>query len=297
MRFRLTVATVVLSTLGLTGAVLAQAARPAAAQPAARAGAPALSDAAMRGDKLYNDLGCVACHGVAAQGGTNNAPDLTKSTLAQTSDGGMTLQAFLNVGRPDRGMPAFPGLTVQQTSDLSDRLRAFAAAQAAQAARSGGALPAALAGQNLSILVGDPNYGKKFFNGPVGKCSTCHAVQDGQQSSAANLAHIGSKYKTDKDLQAHWLLPREQAWSPRDDDSVTAVATYADGHKVSGILTSASDFKLVIRDAAGTKTTIPIVNGEPKVTLVDKLQAHLDLFPKYQDNDMHNITAYLATLK
>jgi cytochrome c oxidase cbb3-type subunit 3 len=295
MRFGLTAATVMLSTLGLTGVVLAQAARPAA-QPAASAVAP-VSEAVARGDKLYTDLGCVACHGVAGQGGTNNAPDLTKSALAQISDGGMTLNAFLNVGRPERGMPPFPGLTTQQTSDLSDKLHAFAAAQAAQAARTGGGLPAALAGTTLSILVGDPSYGRTFFNGPVGKCSTCHAVQEGQQSRAANLAHIASKSKTEKDLQAHWLLPREQAWSPRDDNTVTAVATYADGRTVSGVLTSVSDFKLVIRDAGGAKTTIPIVKGDPKVKLVDKLQPHIDLLPTYQDNDIHNVTAYLATLK
>jgi cytochrome c oxidase cbb3-type subunit 3 len=278
---------VVLSTFALAGAVMAQA--PAPATP--------VSASVARGEALYNQLGCVACHGVAGQGGTNNAPDLGRSTLAQISDGGMTLQAFLNVGRPERGMPASPGLTTAQASDLSDRLRAFAAAQAAQAARTGGGLPAALDGTTLSILVGDPNHGRTFFNGPVGKCATCHAVRENQPSPAANLAHIAAKYKTDKDLQAHWLLPRDQAWSPRDDNTVTAVASYADGHSVSGTLTSVSDFKLVIRDAAGARTTIPIVKGEPKVRLVDRLQPHLDLFRSYQDNDIHNVTAYLATLK
>ena len=299
MRVGLTAWAVVLSTLALAGAVLAQAPRPAA-QPTAQTpqGATAPASASVtRGEGLYNQLGCVACHGVAGQGGTNNAPDLGRSTLAQISDGGLTLQAFLNVGRPDRGMPAAPGLTTQQASDLSDRLHAFAAAQAAEAARTSGGPPAALAGLTLSILVGDPNYGRAFFNGPVGKCAACHAAQDNQPSRAANLAHIAAKFKTEKDLQARWLLPREQAWSPRDDSSVTAVATYADGHTVSGTLTSVSDFKLVLRDVGGARTTLPIVKGEPKVKLVDKLQAHLDLLRTYQDNDIHNVTAYLATLK
>ncbi len=35
----------------------------------------------------------------------------------------------------------------------------------------------------------------------------------------------------------------------------------------------------------------------PKVVVTDPLQAHFDLLPKWTDTDMHNMTAYLATLK
>ncbi|MDB5439572.1 MAG: cytochrome c, mono- and diheme variant family, partial [Caulobacteraceae bacterium] len=115
---------------------------------------------------------------------------------------------------------------------------------------------------------------------------------------AANLAHIGSKFKTEKELQQNMLLPgRDSYWDPRDDKNVTAIATYANGRQVKGYLTSVSDFKLVIRDDAGKSTSIPLNNGEPKVRLVDKLQAHRDLLTLYQDDDMHNLTAYLASLK
>ena len=35
----------------------------------------------------------------------------------------------------------------------------------------------------------------------------------------------------------------------------------------------------------------------PKVDLDDPLKAHYDMLPKYTDADMHNLTAYLVTLK
>jgi cytochrome c oxidase cbb3-type subunit 3 len=39
-------------------------------------------------------------------------------------------------------------------------------------------------------------------------------------------------------------------------------------------------------------------NGDtPKVVVVDPLQAHVDLLPKWTDADMHDMTAYLASLK
>ena len=39
-------------------------------------------------------------------------------------------------------------------------------------------------------------------------------------------------------------------------------------------------------------------NGDvPKVVVTDPLQAHLDRLKKWTDADMHNMTAYLASLK
>ncbi len=290
MRFGVAAAAVLLSTVAASGAALAQQATPPAAAAIAR------------GDALFKSLNCSICHGVLGTGGTNNASDLTRSRLAQTPDDGRTLHAFLLVGRPELSMPAVPGLTLAQAADLSAKIRSLAAPPPAPAGAGGAAaartpLPAALAGQDLSIVVGDPKHGKAFFNGPVAKCSSCHAVENGKTSPAANLAHIATKYKAEKELQNTWILPRIASWSPRKDNNVTATAVFADGRKVSGFLTSVSDFKLVIRDAAGAPTTIPRAKGEPKVELVDRLQGHLDLLQTYQDNDIHNITAYLATLK
>ena len=58
-----------------------------------------------------------------------------------------------------------------------------------------------------------------------------------------------------------------------------------------------SDFKVIIRDQAGQETTLTRSKGEPSVALTDRLQHHLDLLEVYRDVDIHNLTAYLATLK
>ena len=122
-------------------------------------------------------------------------------------------------------------------------------------------------------------------------------MQAGAASPAANLAQIATKYPDPKALQNAMLINRGLNWSPRTNKDVTATITYANGRTVKGYLTSVSDFKVVIRDEDGRETELPRKDGEPKVVLTDRLQHHLDLLARYQDNDMHNLTAYLATLK
>jgi len=277
----------------------------AALAPSPPDGPPPDPAAVARGTALYETtLNCAACHGVTGRGGPGNAPDVTKSALAMQPDNGRALAAFLRVGRVDKGMPPVSALTAAQAADLSAKLRSlgFAAAQAPGAQRGGGrgarpGLPAALAGQQLSIVVGDPALGKTFFNGPIGRCSSCHAVVDGQPSAAENLAHIGSKYPDPKALQNNMALNRDAGWSPRMDKNVTATITYRDGRTLKGYLSSVSDFKVVIRDDKGSETVVARADGEPRVVLTDRLQHHLDLLAKYSDNDIHNLTAYLVTLK
>jgi cytochrome c oxidase cbb3-type subunit III len=277
-------------------------------QPAGPTPDPA---AIARGTVLYEvTLNCAACHGLSGRGGPNNTPDLTASALAIQADGGRGLAAFLQVGRPERGMPPVPvPLTESQAADLSAKLRSFAATEANLSPRdrrgipaAGGradatALPPALTGQDLSILIGDPKLGKRFFNGSVGRCSSCHSVVDRQTSSAANLAHIATKYPDAKALQNAMLLNRGLYWSPRTSKDIQATITYTNGRTLKGYLTSVSDFKVVIRDETGSEVETARQDGEPKVTLSDRLQHHLDLLERYHDNDIHNLTAYLATLR
>lgn len=275
----------------------------AALAPSPPDGPPPDPSAVARGTALYETaLNCAACHGVTGRGGPGNAPDVTKSAVAMQPDNGRALAAFLRVGRVDKGMPAVPALTKARAADLSAKLRSlgFAAAQGGQRGSGRGARPgwpAALTGQQLSIVVGDPALGTTFFNGPIGRCSSCHSVVDGQPSAAANLAHIASKYPEPKMLQNMMLLNRDSGWSPRTGKDVTATITYQDGRTLKGYLSSVSDFKVVIHDDSGTETVVARANGDPQVVLTDRLQHHLDLLQKYSDNDIHNLTAYLVTLK
>lgn len=243
--------------------------------------------AQMRGDALYQQM-CAACHGLGGEGGPGGAANLVRSTIAQTNDAGVALGGFLAVGRPDKGMPPFP-LSQQQNADLAAALRALGTTSTASADAPRDTADV--------VLVGDIAAGRAYFNGPVGQCSSCHSVTDGETSAASNLSRIGAKYPDPKTLQNNMVLNRTFFWSPTQSNDITATVVWADGREVSGLLSSVSDFRVVVRDASGVETVIERRNGEPRVTLVDRMQHHLDMLRVYRDSDMHDLTAYLWTLR
>jgi cytochrome c oxidase cbb3-type subunit III len=255
----------------------------AAAVVQAPAGPPPTAELAAKGAELYRSS-CATCHGASAGGGPGGAPNLSASAIAMANDGGAQLAAFLVMGRPERGMPARP-VTEEEALFLSAKLRSFGFKSTTEAA-------------NERVLVGDASAGKAFFDGDIGRCHHCHAVNADTQRSAADLSAIGAKYPDPKALQNAMVLPgRRWYWSPANSRDVTATLRFRDGRKVFGYLSSVSDFKVVIRDDAGQEQSFPRADGEPRVELQDRLQAHLDLLRRYKDNDIHDLTAYLATLR
>ena len=116
---------------------------------------------------------CGFCHGPDARG-TGAGPDLGRSLLILSDEKGQQLGQFLQTGRPDRGMPAFPNLTEQQITDIAT----FLHSQVQAARRRNATMP--------NIVVGDAKAGEAYFNGS-GKCSNCHSI-------SGNLKNIGSKY-------------------------------------------------------------------------------------------------------
>lgn len=243
------------------------------------------ADAEDAGAALYQQM-CGACHGAAGGGGPGGAINLSRSSIAMTPDQGQALQAFLASGRPESGMPPF-AVSAGQAAQLSRVIRSFARPDR----------PAQSGTDDATVLVGDAAVGREFFNGPVGGCSSCHAVTEGEASSATNLAHVATRYDSVMDLQNAMVLNRSFFWSPALNRDVTARITYADGREFSGYLTSVSDFKIIIRDEQNREIVIERANGEPNVVLVDRMQHHLDLLEVYRDEDMHNLTAYLATMQ
>ncbi len=168
-------------------------------------------------------------------------------------------------------------------------LVALAAAAAAQA----GAPPARLE-TGTAILVGNAQAGAAFFNGGGG-CNACHSV-------TGDLAHIGSKYAP-RELQGHLVLPRGIGGYPASngpspgDAPRTATITLASGEVVSGTVLYVSDYAITVVDAAGVRHSFARNGDVPKVKITDPLQAHLDLLSKLTDQEMHDLTAYLETLK
>lgn len=226
-----------------------------------------------RGTQIYRPT-CGFCHGVDARGA--QAPDLAKSLEVLNDTNGKELGEFLKVGRPDKGMPAFTSFTTDQIADLA----AFLHSVTADARKR---LPM----DNNAIVVGDAKAGEVYFNG-AGKCSGCH-------SSTGDLKGIGSKYDA-ATLQDHFINPRGgRGGGPMPAARVKV--TLPSGESVSGKLIAVTDFYVTLQDDSGARRTFSRDNDVPKVEINDPIQAHLDMFLKWTDDNMHNVTAYLVTLK
>jgi mono/diheme cytochrome c family protein len=236
-----------------------------------------------RGQKLLVDQ-CGFCHGANARGGSGG-PDLTRSALVQTDEDGKQLGEFLAVGRPDRGMPKFD-LSGSQASDVA------AVLHAAIYLNSNRRLY-----KILDIVVGDAKSGQAYFNG-AGRCSSCH-------SPTGDLKGVGVKYEP-ATLQGRLLLPRGRdraSGAPSvplyaDPTGLKVTVTLPSGEAVTGGLVKLTDFEVTSFDAASGHTRSWLRTGDiPRVVVTDPLQAHLDHLTKWTDADMHNMTAYLASLK
>ena len=79
--------------------------------------------------------------------------------------------------------------------------------------------------------------------------------------------------------------------------ATTVTVTTADSKTVSGTLERIDDFNVALRDEAGDYHSFDLSGGKLKVEVHDPLRAHIDLLRKYTDADIHNVTAYLETLK
>lgn len=69
------------------------------------------------------------------------------------------------------------------------------------------------------------------------------------------------------------------------------------GKKIKGKLVEIDDFALVMIDEAGDRRTFQRVGDIPRIQVDNPLQAHLDSVRSWEDRDLHDLTAYLATLK
>ena len=224
---------------------------------------PADPEAAARGQKVYAQA-CAFCHGPNATGA--EGPDLLRSALVLHDDKGEKIGPFLRQGRPDKGMPAFANMEESQAHDVAEflHMRVEAAAN-----RFGYKL------QN--VVTGDAKAGEAYFNS---QCKTCH-------SPTGDLAHVG---KTDPaDLQTRFLYP------DRANQKLPVTVTLPSGETVTGTLKRLDDFDVSLIDAAGEYRAFS--RESVKVAIKDPLEGHRQLLAKYSDADMHNILAYLVTLK
>ena len=236
-----------------------------------------------RGQRMFVAQ-CGFCHGSNATGG-QSGPDLIRSVLVMGDENGKQLGEFLKAGRPDKGMPKFD-MNQEQARDIATFLHQRITA----AANRGGY-------KILNILVGDAKAGEAFFNG-AGKCNTCH-------SPTGDLQGIGAKYDP-VTLQGRIVMPRGRGGRGRGRGAgegqalrsfPTVTVTLPSGQSFTGLMLRVTDFDVVLRDDSGTLRSFTRDDDTPKVEVKDPLQAHVDMLAKWKDSDLHNMTAYLVTLK
>jgi cytochrome c oxidase cbb3-type subunit 3 len=137
----------------------------------------------------------------------------------------------------------------------------------------------------ISVVVGDAKVGEAYFQT---KCASCHSV-------AGDLKGFGSKFPDPRTMQQNWLMPAAR----RGDSSVstTVAVTLASGQKVEGRLVRIDDFEVTLATPDRLPRTFRRDGDTPKVEVHDPLQPHKDLLTIYTDKNIHDLTAFLVTLK
>jgi cytochrome c oxidase cbb3-type subunit III len=225
--------------------------------------------AAERGKKQFAQS-CGFCHGPDATGA--RGPDLVRSAMLAHDVNGNLIGEVIKNGRPDKGMPPLPA-TEDQIADIA----AFLHARAKEALQSSG-VPAQYPVEKL--LTGNLEKGKAFFEG-AGGCKNCH-------SPTGDLAGVAKKYSS-IELEANMLYP--------DFKPPTATITLPTGEKISGVVSHIDDFVVSIRVGDKSGWNRAFARDAVKVELIDPATAHRELLPKLSQDDMHNLYAYISSLK
>ena len=234
--------------------------------------------AAARGKTTYS-ADCASCHGPLARG-TANAPDLVRSIVILHDRYGDAIGPYLQHSHPASSGTTVASLTANQIRDLSH----FLHQQIEDTLRSGPYTKV------LNVLTGNAQEGAVYFNG-AGGCTSCH-------SATGDLAGIASKYDPPT-LQQRMLFPRNAAPGRRSmtaQKPTTVTVTSDNGESVTGTLVSMDDFNVALRDASGNYHSWLRTPGL-KVDRHDPYAAHEELLDKITDADIHNLVAYLETLK
>ncbi|MGI4756818.1 MAG: c-type cytochrome [Janthinobacterium lividum] len=224
-----------------------------------------------RGAKLYATQ-CARCHGDDARG-TPTGPDMTRSEAVlhdrRESLHGKELGPLLQT---------LPGHNFKYNDAQLNDLSQFLTATINKILRSG------YNDQPTNLLSGDAKAGEAYFNG-AGTCSQCH-------SPTGNLKGVASKY-TVAALQQKWIFPGGGFRAPVRQQVTVKLAN---GKSFTGDVIRLDDFNVTLKGEDGVSRTFGRVAGT-KVTVTDPFAAHTALLPKYTDADIHNVTAYLETLK
>lgn len=238
-----------------------------------------------RGGEFYKAQ-CAFCHGADTRGASG--PSLLRSQLVQDDKNGETIGLVLRTGRP----PAMPRFDVgdAQLADIAAFLHSF---------QINSRDPARM--RPPDILTGDAAAGQAYF---TAKCASCHAID-------RDLRGLAARFADPRALQQWWLMPGGGGGRGGGGDGgggggapgeaprgrQTATVTLASGQKFTGRLARIDEFTVSLEEADGTSRTFVRRGDEPKIEIQDPLVRHKAMLREYTDKDIHDVTAFLVTLK
>jgi len=246
-----------------------------------------------RGKSLFIP-NCSSCHGVDLRGGVTGGPNLLRSPVVLMDQHGELILPIVRGARAERGMPPLP-LPDPDVTAIAEYIHSVVAAARPQGAPPESDVPPP------NALVGDAAAGQVYF---AAKCSSCH-------SPTGDLAGIGTKLPEAKMLQNYWVVgggggggggrggrgATAPGGATSDRRTVTATVTLPTGEKVQGRLARLDNFFVTLLLDDGRLRTFRRDGDRPKIEVKDPLEFHKGLPAILTDKDMHDVTAYLATLK
>jgi cytochrome c oxidase cbb3-type subunit 3 len=242
-----------------------------------------------RGKALYG-INCTSCHGADLRGGDMGGPNLLRSQVALSDKDGELIVPVIQGSRQNAGMPA-----IDIKPEDAKAVAAYVRSIMATIGRQG--FPPSIGKAAPSIVVGDAAAGQTYF---AARCAKCH-------SATGDLKGIAERIPDAKMLQNSWVTGGGggrrgpggrggEAGGP-DPRAVMVSVALPSGEKLEGRLLLIDDFLVSLRLADDTVRTVSRNGDVPKVEVHDPMKGHRDLLSVYTDKDMHDLTAYLVTLK
>ena len=236
------------------------------------------------GKALYA-VNCVSCHGVDLRGGDLGGPNLLRSQVALSDQNGELILPIIQGSRQDEGMPAIP-------IEPPDGLAVAAYIRSVVETIGSQGRPPSAGKEAPSILVGDANAGRQYF---AAKCGSCH-------SATGDLQGIATRSRTPNRCRPPgWRAAYGDAVCRRRDRQASGPPPSPSRCRPGSVSRAnwcASTTSWLRLDwPTATQRTIRRDDDVPKVEVHNPMQTHRDLMAVYTDKDIHDVTAYLVTLK
>ena len=239
-----------------------------------------------RGKAVYG-ISCTICHGADLRGGDMGGPNLLRSQAALSDKDGEQIVPIIQGSRQASGMPA-----INMSPEDAKAVAAYVRSVLETIGRQG--MPPSIGKAATEIVVGNAAEGQAFF---TAKCASCH-------SATGDLQGIATRYGDAKMLQNAWVSggggrrgggpPAQGLTNPR---TPTVVVTLPSGETVAGVLLRIDNFIVTVGLPDGGFRSFRRRGDVPKVEVHDPMKGHRDLLAILTVKDMHDVTAYLGTLK